>query len=37
MFYTMVDKCMIQSQKFSVFWQQVVDVEIYIVFVNTIK
>ena len=37
MFYTMVDKCMIQWQTFAVFWQQAVDVEIYLVFVNTIK
>ena len=37
MFYIMVDKCMIQWQKFSVFLQQAVDVEIYTVFGNTIK
>ena len=30
MFYNMVDKCMTQWQKFSVFWQQVGCVEIYI-------
>ena len=31
MFYSMLDKCMTQWQRFSVFWQQVGHVEIYIV------
>ena len=35
MFYSMVDKCMTQWQKFSVFWQQAGHVEIYIVLINT--
>ena len=35
MFYSMVDKCMTQWQKFSVFWQQAGHVEIQIVLVNT--
>ena len=35
MFYSMVNKCMTQWQKFSVFWQQAGDVEIYILLINT--
>ena len=35
MFYSMVDKCMTQRQKFSAFWQQAGHVEIYIVLINT--
>ena len=31
----MVDKCMTQWQKFSVFWQQKSHVEIYIALINT--
>ena len=37
MFYSMVNKCMTQWQKFSVFWQQAGHVEIYIVLINTTK
>ena len=33
-FYDMVDKCMTQWQKFSLFWQQASHVEIYIVLTN---
>ena len=33
-FYSMVDKCMTQWQKFSLFWQQAGHVEIYIVLDN---
>ena len=35
MFYSMVDKCMTQWQRFSVFWQQPGHVETYIVLINT--
>ena len=35
MFYSMANKCMTQWQKFSVFWQEVGDVKIYIVLINT--
>ena len=35
MFYSMVDKCLTQWQKFSVFWEQAGHVEIYIVLINT--
>ena len=35
MFYSMVNKCMNQWQKFSVFWEQAGHVEIYIVYINT--
>ena len=35
MFYSIVDQCMTQWQKFSVFWQQAGHVEIYIVLINT--
>ena len=35
MFYSMVDKCMTQWEKFSLFWQQAGHVEIYIVLINT--
>ena len=35
MFYSIVNKCMTQWQKFSVFWQQAGHVEIYIVLINT--
>ena len=34
MFYSMVDKCMAQWQKFSLSWQQAGHVEIYIVLIN---
>ena len=35
MFYSIVDKCMTQWEKFSLFWQQAGHVEIYIVLMNT--
>ena len=35
MFYSMVDKCMTLLQKFSVFWWQANQMEIYIVLINT--
>ena len=35
MFYSMVDKCVTQWQKLSVFWQQAGRVKIYLVRTNT--
>ena len=37
MFYSMVNKCMTQWQKFSVVWKQAGYVEIYIVLINTLN
>ena len=35
MYYSIVNKCMTQLQKFSVFWQQTGHVEMYIILINT--